>query len=394
MALISGLAGVVGRFAGRLVNSSLGWATILLFGKVSGRSQALLLGIALGSLVWVVLVIGVIVPDVGTTLLAFVPVPSFISEDLVRLAMLAAAVLLPLLVGVAAIFVTEKSKRPAGRGLIVALLRGYPFTLLLAVTIVFLAIVATVRKVQSLARRWEDAHVPMIVLPGRYDDLLAELEDVLNKGGVQVEQRPAPRVLSIPPKMLSAVAGSGIGSLVPDRLMLLKGPQFEALVYPSDLALGGKKENLAAGRALIAAELTDAPVYLTTTAETEAIEDELRAVTERKASAPPTELRDRLRNVDDKLMKLTVPFDEWETLYRERLQLERDVLASETDARAPSVATKGGPAVALAVAGEPVGRADVVEKALAVGAIGLIALDVVLLAADRLAPRRNRRRAS
>src|SRR3954466_13783674 len=99
MAILSGIFGVLGRFAGRLLNAILGWATILLFGKGSGRKQSVVLLIALASLLWVVLVVGVLVPDVGTMLLAFVPVPSFISEDMVRLAMLAAAILLPLAVG-------------------------------------------------------------------------------------------------------------------------------------------------------------------------------------------------------------------------------------------------------------------------------------------------------
>jgi hypothetical protein len=35
-----------------------------------------------------------------------------------------------------------------------------------------------------------------------------------------------------------------------------------------------------------------------------------------------------LKEIDLTLAELTVPFDEWETLYRERLQIERDILAS------------------------------------------------------------------
>ena len=42
-------------------------------------------------------------------------------------------------------------------------------------------------------------------------------------------------------------------------------------------------------------------------------------------------LKERLgafSEIDDALASLTVPFDEWETLYRERLQVERDLLAA------------------------------------------------------------------
>ena len=43
MILITTVAGVIGRFAGRVLNSALGWATVLLFGKVAQSRQILLL---------------------------------------------------------------------------------------------------------------------------------------------------------------------------------------------------------------------------------------------------------------------------------------------------------------------------------------------------------------
>src|SRR4051812_33785255 len=192
MAIISGIAGVAGRFAGRVLNAVLGWATILLFGKVSGAKQTVVLLIALASVVWVVLVIGVLVPDVGTMLLAFVPVPSFISEDLVRLAMLAAAILLPLGVGIAALVVMDKEQRPKGLALVLSVVRGYPFTLLLAATIALLGVVALMRRLQALSKRWEDAHVSVIVKPGGYDEVLERLGTVLTEGGIPVHTSPAP----------------------------------------------------------------------------------------------------------------------------------------------------------------------------------------------------------
>ncbi|HEX4897610.1 MAG TPA: hypothetical protein VFV53_04550 [Candidatus Limnocylindrales bacterium] len=86
MAIVGSLFALIGRLAGRLLSSALGWATILLFGKVDGRKQTVMLLIALGSLAWVVTLVGVILPDVGTMLLTFVPRPDFIPESVVRLA--------------------------------------------------------------------------------------------------------------------------------------------------------------------------------------------------------------------------------------------------------------------------------------------------------------------
>jgi hypothetical protein len=326
MAILGSVFAVLGRFAGKVLNAVLGWATMLLFGKVPDSRQWILLLVALGSLVWMILIVGVIVPDVATLTLAFVPIPSFVDRNWVRLVMLAGALALPIAIGVAGLFVVRKEDRPAGRGLVISVARGYPFALVLAVTIAIIAPVALLRKVRSLSKRWTDAHIAVIVKPGGYDEVLDQLEDVLDAAGLALDRRPAPGILTVPPKLLERVAGRSLGHLVPDRLMLLASPTLEVLVYPSDVAISGQKGQVARARAAIADRLTHAPAYLTMSEEAEKVEDRLTAIAASDASLP--ERRAKLKEIDATLASLTIAFDEWETLYRERLQIERDMLAS------------------------------------------------------------------
>lgn len=326
VAIVGSVFAMLGRFGGRLLNSALGWATILLFGKVDGRRQTLLLVIALGSLAWVAAMAGVLWPTAGTFLLAFVPLPDFVDEDLVRLAMLGIAVLLPSLIGIAASFIVEPSARARGTRALGGVVRGYPFTFVLASTILILAVVALVRKARSLAKRWDAAHVPVIVQPGGYDQVLIDLQRVLARARHPVRPTPAPRLLSVPPRLLEAVAGRALGGLVPDRLTVLRGEQLEVLVYPSDVAIAGSRTAVAEARAAIADQLTNSPAYLTTSAESQRIEDELHSIDwGRQRGEPPSGLLDRLEALDGSIARLIVPFDEWETVYRERLQVERDL---------------------------------------------------------------------
>ena len=111
MAIIGGLIGLLGRFAGQILNTTLGWATLLLFGKVPQSRQMLLLVIVFGSLVWVALVIGVITPPVGTLLIASVPMSDTIGENNIRLGMLAGALILPALIGIASAVVSQDQTR-------------------------------------------------------------------------------------------------------------------------------------------------------------------------------------------------------------------------------------------------------------------------------------------
>ncbi len=329
MAIIGSVFAMLGRFAGRVVTALLGWATLLLFGRVEARKQTILGFVALASLAWVAAAIGILVPDVGTFLVAAVPRPDFVDESLVRVAMLAVVVAIPLAVGITGVWLMEAGSRPSGPGLVRAVLRGYPFTALLASMIAFLAVIAGVRKVRSLAKRWTDAHIPLVVKPGAYDHVVGELEEALTRSGLDVRRRAAPRVLLAPARLLDRVAGRALGSMVPDHLVLLTGAGLEILVYPSDLAVSGQQTQVARARAVIASRLTGAPAWMTFSAEGQAIEDQIEQLASRPSSA------DRaadLAEVDRRLASVVIPFDEWETLYRMRLQVGR---SPEDDADSP-----------------------------------------------------------
>jgi hypothetical protein len=131
--------------------------------------------------------------------------------------------------------------RPTGGALVVAVLRGYAFTALLALTIVFLAVIALTRRLRALSKRWEDAHLPVIVQPDGYDTVVETLRRELAAAGLETTVRPAPQLVSLPPRLLDRVAGQALGSLVPDRLALLVREDLEILVYPSDLAMSGER---------------------------------------------------------------------------------------------------------------------------------------------------------
>lgn len=331
MALFAPLIAFIGRQVGRIVQMAFGWATILLFGRVPQRKQLLLAGVALGSILWVVTLVGVLFPDVGAFLIAFIPAPDFIDEGWIRLAMLILAVLLPLAVGAGGLFLMDPADRPAGiGGKAVQVLRGYPYAAVLSLVIGFLLIVAPVFKLRSIIKRWEDAHIPIVVKPDGYEQVAGELEAAIDAAGLELTRGRAPRVLEAPSRLLAAVGGESVRRLVPERIVMLRAPALEVTIHPSDVAMAGSKEAVAQARAAIADRLTRTQAYLTASEESQQIEDALRALHD---PADPTGREEALRTlaaIDERLKHLTVPYEEWEVLYRQRLQVERDLLRAGT----------------------------------------------------------------
>ncbi len=347
MAIFASLFAAAGRFLGRALTTLTSWASILLFGQVPESKQLLLSGVTFGSLIWVATVVGVIVPDFGTILVGLVPRPGFIDEGWVRLAMLVAALVVPILIGVGGLFLMKPEQRPKGLALVKQVLRGYLYAAVVAGSLVFLAVIALFRKLRSAVKRWSDAHMPVTVKPGGYDRVADDLEAVLDEAGLGIERRRAPRVLETPAKILAWAGGEGVKSMVPDKLAALASENLEVFIYPSDILVAGTKTELARGRAAMASRLTFTAAYLTSTEETQAIEDRLERIAHAIADKATAgrELDDELGKVHHDLASLEVEYEEWEVLYRLRLQVERDLLRKREEVQAGQIAVAAEPPV-------------------------------------------------
>ena len=359
MAFLAALIAFGSRFASKVLTTALGWASTLLFGRVPASRQILLLGITFGSVIWMVMLAGFIFPDLGAFLLLLIPPQNVIPEQTIRLLMLIGVIVVPGVVGLVTLALTSKDERTPRRAL-EAFARGYPLTILLAVLLVFLALLAIYRKVNSVIRRRTDAHVPMVVKPGAYEQVADDLDRALTDAGFDLTPETAPATMSMPAKWLAAVAGRTSSSLVPDRMLRLRGENLDILIYPMDILISGKGDDVTRARAAMASRLTTSAAHLTVTAEAQAIEDRLTTLAggSREEGAPAPTFDDaaaaEFASIDEALATIHIPYDEWEVLYRQRLQVERDLRAGAMAGEAVLGAETpglGGPSEALATVG-------------------------------------------
>jgi hypothetical protein len=318
--------------------------------------------------------------------------------------MLIGALIVPAVVGVATLFVLDPASRPRGRALVEQVVRGYLLCPALAITLVILAGVGIVRFVHHRAIGWVDAHVPIVVHPGGYERVVADLERALDDAGLAVDRRPAPLALAVPGRLLGRIAGPAIRALVPDRPVDLVGRDLEIGLYPSDISIGGKRAVVARARAAIATRLTSTAASMTTTAEPQEVEALLARLTRSRvagagpgaaAASDPAAAGDILADVDRRLAQLDVSHDEWEILYRQRLQVERDLLAG----RAPGsvMPSEAGTPLGDGIAAEEVRQSGLTARPgwsamIAVAGLTLIATDVALAVVERVGSRGRRRR--
>jgi hypothetical protein len=319
MVIFSGLLTGFGRLIGAVATMTVAWATILMFGRVPESRRTLLSFMTLGSLAWLVALGGVLIPSVGAFLLAAVPKVAFVEDWWLRLVMVGLAALLPLAIGIASVHFIAPETQPKGRARVDQTLRGYLYTAVYAFTIVFLAAWGLARKIRSLQKGWESAHIPVIIKPGHYDAVVDDLDDALREADLPVDRRAAAGLFEVPLRLLAWAGGRPVADQIPKRLIALTSGDLEVLVYPSDIALLGPKDLVQPARAAVARRLGMADTYLTAALEAEQIEDRLAELA-RKAEVTAADFVP----VDELLNTIESPYDEWETLLRLRLQVERE----------------------------------------------------------------------
>jgi len=321
MAIIQALLAFLTRSAGKILNTAFGWATVMLFGQVPQERQIYLSVIAFGSLAWIVAVAGVLEPSVATFLIAFVTVPAWLDKRWIRLGMIAAVAVIPTLIGWLSTQLIDPSERPRGAGPFARMvLKGYPFTLGLALTLIVMTIFAPVIRLRALARRWTIQHVPIIVKPEDYPDVVSDVQRALRAGGLETEPRPASWMLRMPTKFLALFARSAVAPLMADFLTTLVAPSIEVLVHPSDIVIMGRDFDAARARAILAEHLTYTKAYLTWTKEANQIEEQLGALWRSPTSVAST--RRQLAEIDGQLRSLKLSYEEWEILFRQRLLID------------------------------------------------------------------------
>jgi hypothetical protein len=334
MTIFLSVIGMVVRFAAALLTTALGWASTLLFGRVQRSHQIFVILMLAGSLTWMIFIVGALWPGVPGYMFDATPHPGFIDRTWLRLVILGGLVLLPLGVGLAAYLVPTGDDRPSAFRIPLELLRGYILTPVLGGLLLFLPAVGITRKVRSVRHGWSDVHVPIVVKPKGYDQTVSDLQTALAKVGLDVVAEDAPAVLSAPAWILTRIAGSHVRKLRPDRLVELKGPRLRIGVYPSDVAISGPQPERGMARVAVLSRLTTTAAWLTTSAEAQGVEDLLAHVHERLSTSPsvtPAMVAAEFAEVDDKMLDLDVPDEEWDILYRMRLEVERDVLVDLVD---------------------------------------------------------------
>lgn len=309
----------------RSASFALGWATAIYFGQVPGRQGRILSVVSLLAAAWVILVVGFAVPILGGAALDALGIigRNFDVEPIHYAGLVAGIILGPPAVAVATEYAEFRGEKSLG-GWLRTVPISYPASAMLGVSVLQMVVLTPVLLVLRWRRKRKLVQVPLVMREGTDDDDLVEIvRDALASIGLDdVEQEPATGPRSWPLYTMGYAAEHLLGAVVRGRPMRLVVDGLEILAYATNVSILGPKEDAYRVRAALERQLAFSKAYLTWNEESQAFEDELREI-QASANGDRAALRERLDAVQERMDVASLNGEEWNVLYRMRLQLEQ-----------------------------------------------------------------------
>ena len=317
----------------RSASFALGWATALYFGQVPGRQGRMLSVVSLIAAGWVILVVGFAVPIFGGALLEAAGVigENFDVEFVHYAGLVAAIVAVPPIVAAITVwggFHDDRSVRTWLR----LVPMSYPSTAMLGASVLQMVAFTPVLLFQRWRQKRKYVQVSLVMREGTDDEALVEaLRDALGSIGaddVSVAEASGPKVW--PMRTVGFAAEHLLGAVVRGEPMRLAAGDLEIYAYATNISIQGPKEDTYRVRAAVQRRLGFHDAFLTWNDEAQELEEELLAA-HREADGDVDALRERLDRIQGRMDTASLNSEEWNVLYRRRLQVELAARTGRSD---------------------------------------------------------------
>lgn len=329
MAILQAIFTLISRSAGKILNAVFGWAVRALFGQPSPKEQPFLTGVVAAAAAWPVLLVGVAFPKLASLVIAFVPMHNRVPSWILRLVWLGLALFVPAVVGL-----VVASKAPAGslrESFWMRVARGWPITIGLAAAFLVMFVTVPGLKIVSLLRGHKQEQVPLVTHSSVYHGVAELVVQALDRHGFRLRAAKPGWWIWVPTAILLKMGGNAFRGYVPDRLEYFRQGPLEAALYPNGLLLRGPKDQVARAHGLVSEALSHSEALQTMDPKAQALEQRIHSLWEVFDRDPvgnvgSQQLRGALDRLAQDVSEADVPFEDWQVLYREMLQLDRDLL--------------------------------------------------------------------
>jgi hypothetical protein len=307
---------------------ALGWATAIYFGQVPGRQGRVLSVISLIAAAWVILGVGFAIPIFAGAALESTGVieDNFDVEPMTYLGLVAGVLVTPPLIAAATIYAQFHEERSVGTWLSMVPV-SYPATAMLGISVLQMVAITPILLFQRWRQKRKLLQVPLVMRESTGDDdLVNAVRGALASIGLdQVDVAEATGRKAWPLRTVGYASRHLLGAVVRGEPVRLATDGLEILAHATEVSIQGPKEQAYRVRAAMERELAFRNFYLTWNEEAQGFEDDLQRIRD-SPNDDAAELQAGLHDVQERIDAASLNLEEWNILYRLRLQLELDVM--------------------------------------------------------------------
>jgi hypothetical protein len=309
----------------RSASFALGWATAIYFGHVPGREGRMLSVISLISAGWVILVLGFALPIfTGAALEAAGVIDENFDVEFIHYAgLVAGLVLVPPVIAAITVWAGFRDERSIGEWARLVPV-SYPATAMLGASVLQMVVVTPVLLIQRWREKKKYVQVPFVLRERSDDDAVVDiLKRALATIGIEdVTAAEASGPKTWPLRTLGFAVKHLLDAVVRGEPIRIAADGVEIFAYATNISIQGPKETAYRVRAAVERELCFDDAYLTWNEEAQGFEDELLAA-HQGADGDVEALRARLDEIQERMDVASLNSEEWNVLFRRRLQVEQ-----------------------------------------------------------------------
>jgi hypothetical protein len=257
---------------------------------------------------------------------SFVPLSKSVPSGILRIIWIALALVVPLIVG--SVIAARAPKDALPESQLKRLSRGFQVTVALAVAFVLMLVIAPCLKIVNAVKGRKDIRIPALVQEGVGKEFISALVAALSLYAIELRSAEPPWHMTAPATVLKKLGGRAFANFVGEDPQYRVSPDLEVNLNPNELLLRGKERALLRAQSVAQEVMAPRCILSSMDARAQDLERQIKRVwqvfaerpRDHRASAALIARRDEIAR---ELARSEVPFDEWQIVYRELLQLDR-----------------------------------------------------------------------
>lgn len=325
MGLLSALFIIAGRFIVKIFITVFGWAMVIFFGQIPEEKNKKLSIIALLSLVWVILIVGISYPALTKAFYDYIPdknLKRMISVFLESIGIL----LIPVAVGEISVFIQGKEKKEA-KDFLRAVIIGYYYSFVMGISMLLMLIMAPIITLKRFLRRQEVASMPVIISDDRVKEVFGKVKRGLDAAGFHVLMGKPDAMMNLPVFLIRWMLKDLLNTDI-TRNLKLQGEGFRIYLNATDILVVGRKNLIEKIQIHLDLILTFDPCFMTWGEESHKLEKEAYFLYHSFQNKEKKwyEIIDKLEELKYKAEHSGLEFREWQTVLRKISAFEMKVI--------------------------------------------------------------------